>query len=153
MVSVLIVPASELPKDVTLDGELYGGRGEFQSTVSIVKTANSIHWKNITFQVCAYVLKQLPSYQDDSRQLFDIPSRGDEPFEERYSFLQKTFGEGGTHAAEQIQVVHQELVKDRQHVLDKLKEIENLGGEGLMLRRAKSYVSSWCLSLILICAC
>lgn len=41
----------ELPKDVTLDGELYAGRGEFQSTVSIVKTINSIHWKNITFQV------------------------------------------------------------------------------------------------------
>jgi len=41
----------ELPKDVTLDGELFGGRGEFQSTVSIVKTINSPHWKNITFQV------------------------------------------------------------------------------------------------------
>ena len=40
----------ELPKDITLDGELYGGRGEFQSTVSIVKTVNSVHWKNITFQ-------------------------------------------------------------------------------------------------------
>jgi DNA ligase-1 len=56
--------------------------------------------------------------------------------------LQKTFGEGGTHAAEQIQVVSQEIVKDRAHVLDKLKEIENLGGEGLMLRKPKSYVSS-----------
>ena len=41
----------ELPKDITLDGELYGGRGEFQSTVSIVKTVNSVHWKNISFQV------------------------------------------------------------------------------------------------------
>jgi DNA ligase-1 len=40
----------ELPRDITLDGELYGGRGEFQSTVSIVKTVNSVHWKNITFQ-------------------------------------------------------------------------------------------------------
>jgi len=51
-----------------------------------------------------------------------------EPFEERYPFLQKTFGEGGTHAGEQIQVLPQDLVEDRQHVLDKLKEIENLGG-------------------------
>jgi DNA ligase 1 len=41
----------ELPTDVTLDGELFSGRGEFQSTVSIVKTANSPHWKGITFQV------------------------------------------------------------------------------------------------------
>ena len=43
--------SQELPTDVTLDGELYGGRGNFQSTVSIVKTVNSVHWKNITFQV------------------------------------------------------------------------------------------------------
>lgn len=61
----------ELPKDVTLDGEvsnqytcwispyeadlfhkLFGGRSNFQDTVSIVKTMNSPHWKNITFQVC-----------------------------------------------------------------------------------------------------
>ena len=46
----LYYPFLELPKDITLDGELYGGRGEFQSTVSIVKTVNSVHWKNITFQ-------------------------------------------------------------------------------------------------------
>ena len=46
---------SELPKDVALDGELYGGRGEFQSTVSIVKTVNSVHWKNISFQVSRLV--------------------------------------------------------------------------------------------------
>ncbi|KDR84540.1 hypothetical protein GALMADRAFT_133813 [Galerina marginata CBS 339.88] len=52
-----------LPNDVTLDCELYGG--QFHSTVSIVKTVNSVHWKNISFQV------------------FDIPSRGTEPFEER----------------------------------------------------------------------
>ena len=47
----------ELPKDITLDGELYGGRGEFQSTVSIVKTVNSVHWKNITFQVRQFFQK------------------------------------------------------------------------------------------------
>lgn len=41
----------KLPKDVTLDGELFGGRGEFQTTVSIVKTINDPHWKDITFQV------------------------------------------------------------------------------------------------------
>jgi len=45
------VSALELPNDVTLDGELFGGRGEFQSTVSIVKTMNSPHWQGITFQV------------------------------------------------------------------------------------------------------
>ncbi|CAE6496788.1 unnamed protein product [Rhizoctonia solani] len=60
-----------LPKDVTLDGELFGGRGKFQDTVSVVKTINSPHWKNITFHI------------------FDIPSRGSEPFEERVAYLKK----------------------------------------------------------------
>jgi len=60
------VSALELPKDVTLDGELYGGRGEFQSTVSIVKTVNSIHWKNITFQVREYLSSISSCHQDDT---------------------------------------------------------------------------------------
>ncbi|KAF8881164.1 hypothetical protein CPB84DRAFT_1828120 [Gymnopilus junonius] len=110
----------KLPKDITLDGELYGGRGTFQSTVSIVKTVNSVHWKNISFQI------------------FDIPSRGDESFEQRYEFLQKTFGENGTNASEQIHVVQHEVAKDREHVLSKLKEVESVGGEGLMLRKPAS---------------
>lgn len=71
-------------------------------------------------------------------KIFDVPSRGEEPFETRYEFLQKTFGEGGTQAAEHLHVVHQELVKNREHVLEKLKEIESLGGEGLMLRKPGS---------------
>ncbi|KAF8077962.1 DNA ligase/mRNA capping enzyme [Lyophyllum atratum] len=110
----------KLPNDVTLDGELFGGRGEFQSTVSIVKTVNSPHWKDITFQI------------------FDIPSKADDPFEERIDFLKKTFGPGGSHASDKVNVVEHEEAKSRKHVLDKLKEIESLGGEGLMLRKPAS---------------
>ena len=51
---------SELPKDMMLDGELFGGRGEFQSTVSIVKTMNSPHWKGITFQVDVTTVPKSP---------------------------------------------------------------------------------------------
>lgn len=36
---------------MTLDGELFGGRGKFQSTVSIVKTPGSGKWKDIKFHV------------------------------------------------------------------------------------------------------
>jgi DNA ligase-1 len=39
-------------------------------------------------------------------------------------------------------LVEHEKAKDRQHVLDKLKEIESLGGEGLMLRKPGSFVLS-----------
>ncbi|KIK57446.1 hypothetical protein GYMLUDRAFT_46330 [Collybiopsis luxurians FD-317 M1] len=110
----------KLPKDVTLDGELFGGRGQFQDTVSIVKTMNSPHWKDITFHV------------------FDIPSIGTQPFESRIERLEKFFGLGGSHASDKVVLVEQEKAKSRQHVLDKLKEVESLGGEGLMLRQPGS---------------
>ncbi|KAF8723466.1 hypothetical protein AX14_009249 [Amanita brunnescens Koide BX004] len=109
-----------LPKGVTLDGELFGGRGKFQDTVSIVKTINSPHWQGITFQV------------------FDVPSMGEKPFEERFEYLEGMFGPGGTHAAPHIVVVEQIKAEGKDHVLQRLKEIETLGGEGVMLRKPES---------------
>jgi DNA ligase 1 len=111
---------SELPKDVTLDGELFSGRGTFQSTVSVVKTLNSPHWKTIVFHV------------------FDIPSLGSKPFEERYEKLQELFGENGEYKNEYVKVVEHEEVRDREHVFERLKEVESEGGEGLMLREPGS---------------
>ncbi|TRM67364.1 hypothetical protein BD626DRAFT_564316 [Schizophyllum amplum] len=111
----------KLPKNVHLDGELFGGRGTFQSTVSIVKTINSPHWKNITFQV------------------FDIPSLASQPFEDRLDALKKLVGKrGGSQRSRQVVLVWHEKVRDRQHVLDHLKHIEQLGGEGVMLRKPGS---------------
>lgn len=37
-------------------------------------------------------------------------------------------------------MVEQTLVRDRDHVLEMLKEVETNGGEGLMLRKPGSYV-------------
>lgn len=123
----------KLPKDVTLDGELFGGRNKFQDTVSIVKTMNSPHWKGITFQV------------------FDIPSSGSLPFEKRIEEINALFGEGGSHACPEVVVVEHETAKSREHVLEKLKEIEGLGGEGLMLRKPQSeYVPSRSSTLLKI---
>lgn len=73
------------------------------------------------------------------QQIFDIPSRGNDAFEDRIDFLKKLFGPGGSHASDQIEVVEHEQATSRQHVLDKLKEVESLGGEGLMLRKPASY--------------
>ena len=67
-----------------------------------------------------------------------MPSKADLPFEERLAFLEATFGENGTHAAKHVVVVPHDAARDRAHVLDKLKEIEGLGGEGLMLRKPRS---------------
>ncbi|KAF9063022.1 hypothetical protein BDP27DRAFT_1394009 [Rhodocollybia butyracea] len=95
----------KLPKNVTLDGELFGGRQKFQETVSIVKTMNSPHWKDITFHV------------------FDIPSIGTQPFETRMEQLKKFFEPGtGSHASDKVTIVEHEKAKNRKHVIDKLKE-------------------------------
>ncbi|KAG8790304.1 hypothetical protein FRC12_012216 [Ceratobasidium sp. 428] len=104
-----------LPKDITLDGELFGGRGKFQDTVSVVKTINSPHWQNITFQI------------------FDIPSRGSEPFEERVAYLKKHLSN-----IPQVNVVEQTMCKSREHLLKTLKEVERDGGEGVMMREPGS---------------
>jgi len=71
-------------------------------------------------------------------QVFDIPSRGTDPFESRLEYIQSLFGPGGSHCSDHVVVVKQEKVKDKQHVFDKLKEIESFGGEGIMLREPKS---------------
>ncbi|KAF8600119.1 DNA ligase/mRNA capping enzyme [Ceratobasidium sp. AG-I] len=104
-----------LPKDVTLDGELFGGRGKFQDTVSIVKTVNSPHWKNITFQI------------------FDIPSRKSEAFEERVAYLKQHLSK-----IPQMEVVEHTMCKSRDHLLATLKDVERDGGEGVMLRQPGS---------------
>lgn len=38
-------------RDRTLDGELFVGRGKFSSTVSVVRTSGSPHWKTVTYMV------------------------------------------------------------------------------------------------------
>ena len=67
-----------------------------------------------------------------------MPSQGDKPFEERMAALKTMFGPGGTHAADHVEVVEQTLATSVQHVLDELKAVETLGGEGLMLRKPGS---------------
>jgi DNA ligase 1 len=67
------------------------------------------------------------------------------------AFLKKLFGPGGSHACKEVVLVEHEKAKSKQHVLDKLKEIETLGGEGLMLRKPGSFVpfiSSLLLTII-----
>jgi DNA ligase-1 len=56
------------------------------------------------------------------------------------SFLKTLFGPDGSHKCKEVILVGHEQAKSNQHVLDKLKEIETLGGEGLMLREPGSFV-------------
>jgi DNA ligase-1 len=116
---------------VVLDGELFAGRGKFQVATSIVRTKKSSvehdeEWKQMKF--CC----------------FDAPDL-DKPFEERMDYIKKLFSDDSKKFC--VALEH-ELCKDRNHLETKLKEIESLGGEGLMLREpASAYVRkrSWSL--------
>jgi len=56
------------------------------------------------------------------------------------AFLKTLFGPDGSHKCSEVVLVEHEQAKSRHHVLYKLKEMETLGGEGLMLRKPGSFV-------------
>ena len=63
----------DFPTDMTLDGELFGGRGKFQKTVSIVKTAGSGRWKELQYYVfdAPSIKKPFEARIDDLKYLFE----------------------------------------------------------------------------------
>ena len=102
------------PSHMALDGELFRGRGQFQQTVSITRRLNGGEaWRDIQFVV------------------FDAPSLSSQGFEDR---LAAVFAIDSPFV-----VVHpHEPCRDQQHLEAELKRVEDLGGEGLMLRRSHS---------------
>lgn len=71
-------------------------------------------------------------------EIFDIPSYGSDPFEDRLAKLETLFGTNGKYKSDFVNVVKNTEVKDKDHVFTMLKDIESQGGEGLMLRKPKS---------------
>jgi DNA ligase-1 len=106
----------KLPR-VALDGELWGGRKQFQKTVGVVRRQDkSEHWKAISYVV------------------FDAPSLN-EPFETRIEFVETYLAKAQSPYA----TAHKhERCKGVDHLKDELARVEALGGEGLMLRRPGS---------------
>ncbi|PWZ00472.1 hypothetical protein BCV70DRAFT_199750 [Testicularia cyperi] len=75
--------------------------------------------------------------------IFDSPSLGSQPVEDRWAELEKRFG--ATDGADiddlegpQIVLVSHQRCKSRDHLTDLMKQVEAKGGEGLMLRQPKS---------------
>lgn len=110
------------PSDgTTLDGELFLRRGAFQEAVSIVRTRDrSDRWRALTFSC------------------FDSPSMAAKPWEERLAALKQLVAgvreRGGLH----LELVPQTICRDDAHLLAELERVLALGGEGLMLRQARS---------------
>jgi DNA ligase-1 len=70
-----------------------------------------------------------------SYQVFDCPSMGDEPFEDRIAFVQETFKK---LRIRWVHVLEHTECRSRKHLLDMLDDVCGKGGEGLMLREPGS---------------
>ena len=103
-----------MPKGVSLDGELYTTRGDFQHISSIVSKKKPVdtEWKTIKYMV------------------FDVPITN-APFEERYRMLQKIVTE---NSSPYLKLVENIPVMSRNHMDVLHRQIMDKDGEGLMLR-------------------
>lgn len=103
--------------DHPLDGELFGGRGEFQRTVSIARRADrSKHWEELSYVI------------------FDGPELGG-TFENRLERLTELVeAHGWRHAS----VLEHHVCEGLDALQKELARVEALGGEGLMLRKPQS---------------
>lgn len=107
----------DLPRHMHLDGELFGGRKKFQSTVSIVKTPEHALWNKVSYNV------------------FDAPHIEKEPFEKRMKAIKEYFEKAKPQYAK---IVEHVKCTGTDHVDKELKRIIAMGGEGLMIRQPGS---------------
>ncbi len=106
-----------LPRGVILDGELWAGRKKFQRGVSIARRQDkSDDWRELTYVI------------------FDAPAH-EGPFEQRLQHVRQLVeASGSAHA-----VWHpHELCTGLDHLRAELARVEQLGGEGLMMRQPSS---------------
>jgi DNA ligase-1 len=111
----------KLPKTVSLDGELWMGRKMFQQCVGIIKRQDEKKYDMREWAKIIYIV-------------FDAPSIN-KKFEDRLHYIH--------NLAEKIQSPYLRAHEHRkctglQDMLDELDKVENLGGEGLMLRQTGS---------------
>lgn len=104
--------------DFEVEGELWGGRGTFEKTVSIVMLKDAhIGWHDLKFAI------------------FDVP-KATGGFEERLNIAKMWFGR---HRSEFAFVIEHKPVTSTEYLQNELKMIEEVGGEGLILRKAGSF--------------
>ncbi|WFD37140.1 uncharacterized protein MJAP1_000082 [Malassezia japonica] len=115
----------QLPRDLTLDGELWMGRGLFEHTSGVCRSHRQDEWEHVKYMV------------------FDTPSFPDDPVEARWARLQaqfpavssdamSTLRSSGVYFVEHVQCAGQE------HLETLLEHALACDGEGLMLRRPTS---------------
>jgi len=108
----------DFPKKA-LDGELWLGRQQFQTLLSIVKKKQAIdkEWKTVRYFV------------------FDLP-HSNKPFNQRLIKLEKTIYLSNSPY---LKAVKQYRLNDKTALLKELDRVVSIGAEGLMLHKADSY--------------
>lgn len=103
--------------DFAIEGEIWGGRGTFEQTVSIVKKQEAHNgWLNLKFAI------------------FDVPEAGG-GLERRLNMATQWFKK---NPSDYVFIVTQKSVKGKEQMKEELLRIERLGGEGLILRKPGS---------------
>jgi DNA ligase-1 len=103
--------------DFPLDGELFAGRGRFQHAVSVARRMDKGEgWKSLAFVI------------------FDAPAL-DHAFEHRIRHLEEHFANS---KLAQVRVLEHRVCSGVDDLQTELRRIEELGGEGVMLRRPGS---------------
>ncbi len=104
--------------DTPLDGELWLGRGRFEELSAAVRRyrPDEAEWRLLRFMV------------------FDLPA-SDLPFEARLRALERLFSHLDTPY---LELIEQRRLPDNTALAAYLSEVEDLGGEGLMLRHRDS---------------
>ena len=103
-----------------LDGELWLTRAKFDELSGIVRKQNPVdeEWQKVSYHV------------------FDLPG-SDKNFDERLEYLRRFFAI--TTVPSWLHLIPQYKVENSAILQDKLKQIETLNGEGLMLHKGSSY--------------
>jgi DNA ligase-1 len=103
-----------------LEGELWGGRGTFEQTISIVKKQNPHDgWLNLKFAI------------------FDVP-KSEGGFVQRLAKAKEWFSK---NHSEHAFVIPQKTMQSKDVLKKELHRVESLGGEGLIVRRPDTIYS------------
>ncbi len=100
-----------------LDGELWSGRQQFSELAGIIRRKKpDAEWGKVRYLI------------------FDAP-QAEGGFEKRLDFARRWFRE---HENPYAEVLKQQICENEMHLRKRLREIESLGGEGVMLRKPDS---------------
>lgn len=101
-----------------LEGELWGGRGTFEKTVSAVRKQQPHNgWLDLRFAV------------------FDVPIAAIH-FDERLDKAQKWFAD---HPSEYVFIIPQKIIANKDELDLELRRIETMGGEGVIVRKPDAF--------------